>query len=267
MDKAGESNLKVWDSWVEGHAGSEFYDVAGFKAGRCTLKPIEVAEVGDVAGMRLLHLQCHFGMDTLSWARRGARVTGADFSPKAISLATSLAVELDLPAEFVCSDIYDLPQNLEGKFDIVYTSAGVLCWLADLAGWARVIAQFLAPDGFFYIREFHPFAGMLDDGADAPRVRYPYFHQADPLVFDGGGDSYAGGKTPPGGATHEWPHSLSDVIQSLIDAGLRIEFLHEFPFTTYQAYPFLKRGDDGLWRYPGGPDLPLMFSVKASAGS
>jgi SAM-dependent methyltransferase len=267
MENSIQKNQEVWDSWTDGHVASALYNVPAFKAGRCTLPPCEIEEIGDVSGKRLLHLQCHFGLDTMSWARRGAKVVGMDFSETAIRQARSLAEELDIAAEFVCCSVYDLPvflENLQGEFDIVYTSAGVLCWLPDLTRWAQVIAHFLAPDGFFYIREFHPFSNIFDNGKDIPTVHYPYFHSDEPMVFSGGGDSYAGGKTPPGGESHEWAHSMSDSINSLLEAGLRIEFLHEFPYTVYQATPFLTRGEDGLWRYAPGPDLPLMFSLKAT---
>ena len=142
-------NRRQWNERTQIHVGSEFYDVAGFKSGRCSLHPVELAELGDVAGKRLLHLQCHFGMDTLSWARRGAVATGVDFSPESVAVAEGLALEVGLDAHFVCSDIYDLPSNLEGKFDIIFTSYGVLTWLPDLRRWAETISHFLDSPGVF----------------------------------------------------------------------------------------------------------------------
>jgi len=260
MNEHIESNRKLWDAWAGDHAASEFYDVEGFKAGRCTLQEIERQELGEVAGKSLLHLQCHFGLDTLSWARLGAKVTGADFSPKAIEIARSLATECGIGAEFVCSNLYDLPDRLTGQFDVVYTSLGVLCWLPELEPWAEMIAHFLKPAGVFYMCEFHRFAGLFA-WEDTPRLEYPYFHNDQPVCEQVDG-SYAG--STAGGQTAEWSHSLSDIIGSLLSAGMELKWLHEFPFTNYRHLPFLTQGSDGMWRYealPGG--LPLMFSIKA----
>ena len=178
MDDYKKANLALWNEWAHLHAGSAFYDVEGFKAGKTSLNPLEMEELGNVAGKTLLHLQCHFGLDSLSWARLGASVTGVDFSDQAIALARSLSQEVGLEAEFVCSDIYELPQVLAGQFDIVYTSYGVLAWLPDLKNWAAVIAHFLKPGGVFFIAEFHPFAMVFDNSETATglRIQYPYFH-------------------------------------------------------------------------------------------
>jgi SAM-dependent methyltransferase len=259
------ANRDLWNRMTPIHAGSEFYDLKGFRAGRCSLMDIDRQEVDDVSGRSLLHLQCHFGMDTLSWARLGARVTGADFSEEAIALAGSLAAELDIPAEFYCCNLYDLPTILSQTFDIVFTSGGVLPWLPDLKRWAEVIAGFLHPQGFIYLREDHPVRYIFEDqnGVSTPQVRYPYFHSDQPMRFQSQG-TYADRSAEILTDSYEWSHSLSDVINALILAGLRIEYLHEFPFATYQSLPFLVQGDDGLWRYPRHPEsLPLTFSLRA----
>src|SRR5215471_11552990 len=156
-------NRDAWDLRTRAHLGSTFYDVASFKAGRNTLRPPEREELGDVRGRTLLHLQCHFGLDTLSWARLGASVTGADFSEESIAVATSLAAELGLDARFVCADLYELPDVLDGQFDIVVTTYGVLSWLPDLDRWARVVAHFLRPGGTFCLVEIHPAIGLFDE--------------------------------------------------------------------------------------------------------
>ena len=228
--------------------------------------PVELEELGDVAGRSLLHLQCHFGMDTLSWARLGADVTGIDFSEPAIGLARSLSDELDIPARFVHSNIYELPDVLSGQFDIVFTSYGVLCWLPDLTRWAQVIAHFLKPGGTFYIAEIHPFGVVFDDEIETDlRVRYPYFHSEKPMRFDYD-SSYASGESKVSHTeSYEWAHSLGDIINSLISVGLRIEYLHEFPFCVYKMLPFMEKGKDGWWRLPEQQDsIPLTFSLKAS---
>jgi SAM-dependent methyltransferase len=160
------------------HVRSEFYDVEGWKSGRRSDPyPLLVSEVGDVAGKDLLHLQCHFGLDTLSWARRGARVTGIDFSERGIEQARLLAAEAGLDARFLVSDVAELPASLAGEFDIVFTSFGALNWLPDLPRWAEVVAHFTRPGGFFYIAEGHPFAWVFDDDDDATGLRIEYLHE------------------------------------------------------------------------------------------
>jgi SAM-dependent methyltransferase len=259
-------NRERWDELVPLHARSEFYDLEGFKAGRISLMPLERKEMGDVAGRSLLHLQCHFGLDTLSWARLGARATGVDFSQPAIELARSLSAELGIEARFVCSDLYALPDALDGQFDIVFTSYGVLTWLPDLRGWARVVAHFLRPGGTFYMAEIHPFASVFYDGADATdlQVFYPYFHSPEPMRFEAQGSYATGDGETEHRVTYEWAHGLADVITSLIRAGLRIEFLHEFPFASYRMFPFLEQDDQGRWWLPERKELiPMTFSLRA----
>ena len=260
-------NVGLWNEMTPVHERSDFYDVASFKAGRSTLMSIELDELGDISGRSLLHLQCHFGLDTMSWARLGARVTGVDFSDKAIDQARSLSQELGIDARFVLSNVYDLPDALDGQFDIVFTSYGVLNWLPDLGRWARTVAQFLKPGGIFYIAEFHPFANVLDDEDDAtePALRYSYFHASEPMKFDAGGPSYADQSSTLTHPSYEWDHSMSDIVNSLVGAGLRIDFMHEFDYCCYQAFPFMEQGDDGWWRLTkGGDSIPLTFSITAT---
>ncbi|TKJ42946.1 SAM-dependent methyltransferase [candidate division TA06 bacterium B3_TA06] len=265
MDEYINANRRHWNELVEIHAKSKFYDVEGFKAGRLTLDRIEQEGVGDVKGKSLLHLQCHFGMDTLSFARLGAEVTGIDFSTKAIRLARDLSSELGLNASFVCSEIYDLPKKLSGEFDIVFTSYGVLPWLPDLKRWAEVITHFLKPGGIFYIVESHPFAHVFNDGNVSDlQVHYPYFAKA-PMRFDEHG-SYADAEGTLEHTVHyEWMHPMSEIISSLIAAGLTIQSLKEYPFTPYKMLPFMKQDQEGWWRLPDGrEDVPLLFSLKAT---
>ncbi len=267
MNEYTEANRRHWDEIVPIHVRSQFYDVASFKAGKSKLKPVERQEMGDVRGKSLLHLQCHFGLDTLSWAREGAIVTGVDFSEPAVEAARALAAETGIEARFVLSDIFSLPQKLDGQFDIVFTSYGVLGWLPDLSAWARVAAQFLRPGGTFYIVEFHPFAWVFDDAPDVTdlRLRYPYFPSDEPIVSEGVG-TYADRAAPvQQRVTYSWPYPLGDVITSLIKAGLRIEYLHEFPFSSYQVWPFTEQLPDGsvrLTKHDGC--VPLLFSIKAA---
>ncbi|MFC2014663.1 class I SAM-dependent methyltransferase [Chloroflexota bacterium] len=264
MDEYAKGNLELWNEMTPINARSEFYDVEGFKNGRCTLESIELEEIGDVSGKSLLHLQCHFGMDTLSWARLGARVTGVDFSDKAITLARSLSKELGIEADFICSDIYKLPDVLDEKFDIVFTSRGVLCWLNDLNKWAQVISHFLKPGGTFYIVEGHPLMMVFDDSKDIRelKVTQSYFYKPEPIRWEADG-AYAENGTEIIHPSYEWTHSLSDVINSLITAGLNIDFLHEFPYITYRQLPFMDEYKPGHWRIKG-IDIPLTFSIKAT---
>jgi 2-polyprenyl-3-methyl-5-hydroxy-6-metoxy-1,4-benzoquinol methylase len=266
MDDYRQANRRRWDELTPLHAGSAFYDVAGFLAGGSSLKSIEVEELGDVAGRSLLHLQCHFGLDTLSWARRGARVTGVDFSEAAVARAKALAAEAGLPAEFACSTVEDLPAVLGGTYDIVFTSYGVLCWLPDLRPWARTVAHFLRPGGTFYMVEIHPFTDVFDDGPDATdfRVRYPYFHAAQPLAWEAQGSYADRSATVVNKVSYVWSHPLGDVVTALTGAGLRLEFLHEFPQCVYPRFPWMRQDADGWWRQPPGqPAVPLLFSLRA----
>ncbi|MGH2452559.1 MAG: class I SAM-dependent methyltransferase [bacterium] len=265
MRRYTEANRADWNERVPIHVRSAFYDVEAFKAGRSTLNLIERGEVGDVSGRSLLHLQCHFGLDTLSWARLGARATGVDFSEKAIALARTLSDELGISAAFICADIYDLPQHLKETFDLVYTSRGVLCWLPDMPRWAEIVARFLRPGGTFYLFEDHPFAGVFENERDTTdlKLAYGYFHRPDPLRFEPGG-SYADPTATLTTPTYEWQHSLADVLNALTGAGLRVEFLHEFPICSWSRFPFMERSEDGWWRLPERfPPLPLTFSLKA----
>ena len=263
MDKRLTVNRNNWNERTPVHAASDFYDVAGFKAGRITLTDIEQQEVGDVAGKTLLHLQCHFGLDTMAWSRLGAVATGVDFSDAAIDLARSLNKELGLDARFICSNVYDLPAVLDEQFDIVFTSYGVLNWLPDTGRWSKVIDNHLKPGGVFYIVEFHPFSDAFEPSESGDMIpTYGYFHHE--LFFDGNEPSYAGSQLIES-PTYEWQHSLGEIVTALVNTGLRIEFLHEFPFTSFQAYPAMEQGDDGWWRFTKHNEtFPQLFSIKAT---
>lgn len=264
MDEYLEANRKLWDELTPIHARSEFYDLRGFKSGKCALSSIELEEVGDVSGKSLLHLQCHFGMGTLSWARLGARAVGVDFSNEAINLARSLSDETGIGARFVLSDIYELPGALAEEFDIVFTSAGVLCWLPDLKRWADVISHFLKPGGFFYIFEGHPFSSVFNDAANVTEleVTESYFSGPEPKYWEPDSD-YADPNAEVTHGSYEWTHSLGSIVGALAEAGLRIEFLHEFPVLFDRACPLMEQDRDGWWRLKGDK-VPLTFSIRAS---
>jgi len=269
MDKHTKANQEHWNEVVPINSASDFYDLKGFRSGKSTLDAIERKEVGEVSGKSLLHLQCHFGLDTLSWARLGAKVTGVDFSDEAIALAQTLSRELGINARFICTDVYDLPKRLKDRFDIVYTAGGVLCWLKELAPWAEIVARALKPRGIFYLRDSHPFLNVFDNEREARNliVRYSYFHKAEPMRWEPDG-SYADRSAKVKNPTFEWTHSLSDIINSLIAAGLRIDFLHEFPVLFHDHFSFMEKGRDGSWRLKGKREtIPLMFSLRATKSS
>jgi SAM-dependent methyltransferase len=181
VDEHLESNRALWDEWAEINARSGMYDLEDFKRGGIRLREYEIEEVGDVAGKSLLHLQCHFGIDSLSWSRLGAKVTGIDFSERAIELATGVAAELGIDASFIRSDVYELPKRLDGDFDVVYTSRGALCWLPRIRPWADVVARFVKPGGCFYITETHP---ILEAYEDDFTLKFPYWEHEEPFSFD-----------------------------------------------------------------------------------
>ncbi len=264
MDEYLEANRRLWDDWTGLHETSRFYDVAGFLAGQLRLDSVE-RELGDVAGKSLLHLQCHFGLSTLSWARLGAKATGADFSERAIALARKLRDETGLPADFVCSDIHDLPNVLSGTYDIVFASHGVLPWLPDLTRWAVVIAHFLKPGGVFYLVEGHPFSAVFEDvDVTDLKVAYPYFRHGPPARFEHSG-SYAAPESGYRAVGYEWHHSVADILNALIAAGLRLDSFREYPFLAWRMFPFMEQDAEGWWRLPERfIQIPLMFSLRAT---
>jgi SAM-dependent methyltransferase len=264
------ANLASWDEAVGLHLGSELYDVDGFRRGASSLGPIEDEELGPLVteGTTLLHLQCHFGLDTLSWARRGARVTGVDFSGEGIREARALAGETGLSARasFIQSDVYALPGVLTGTFDVVFSSWGALIWLADLERWASIVDGYLRPGGVLYLAEFHPYAFLLADDAtpEALRVAYPYFQYGRPQRFDEPGDYADRDAVTRNTVTYEWNHGVAELIDPLLRRGLRLDYLHEFPSTVPGLpFAFLEKGEDGMERVKGhGDDFPLSFSLK-----
>jgi SAM-dependent methyltransferase len=265
MNQYLRANQALWNTWTRYHVESTFYDVEGFKAGQQRLDAIELAGVGDVTGKPFLHLQCHFGLDTLAWARQGATVTGVDFSEEAIKTARTLAKEMGLAATFIHSDLYDLPRHLAGQFDIVFTSYGVLGWLPDLEGWARVIAHFLRPGGIFYIVEVHPVALLFDERRQDAELRllYPYFQGPEPIRDEQDG-SYAVPEAPIRSVSYVWIHPVAKIIGSLLRAGLRIESFEEYPFVRWAVFPWMERRADGWWQLPSAREsIPLMFSLRA----
>jgi SAM-dependent methyltransferase len=258
------ANRSWWDERVPLHLASDYYDVDGFRRHPDVLRDFETAEVGDVSGRSLLHLQCHFGQDTLSWAHRGALVSGLDFSAPAIEAARALAAELDLPARFVVADVYDAADAFAGEtFDIVYTGFGALLWLPDLDRWARTVAELLTPGGFLYLAEFHPVANVLDD-ADGGTFALDYFDDG-PQVWDEIGTYADVDAQTRANVSVEYHHPLGTVLSAIAAAGLRLEFVRERDVTLVARFDSLARGADGYYRRPAGaPRVPLIYTVRAA---
>lgn len=263
-------NRANWDERVAVHLGPRGYDLAALAAGTARLNAIEEEELGPVAGRRVLHLQCHFGRDSLILAQRGASVVGLDFSAPAIDAARSLARQLGLQdrVRFVQADLYDAPAAIgePAAFDAVYVTWGALCWLPDIAGWARVVSHFLKPGGWLYLAESHPAAMVLDDATPLPDGRpgffAPYFH-ADPLMIDEAGDYVDQEARLANATTCQWIHPLGDIVTGLIQAGLTLRWLHEHPAVTWRMFACLKEDLAGLFHWPDRPWLPLAFSLRA----
>lgn len=264
-----EENRAHWNELAEHHPGTDFYDVETFLQGESTLRRLEREEL-DVAGKRLLHLQCHFGLDTLSWIRNEdvAHATGVDFAPTAIETARELRDRIGIArdrARFIESDVYELSANLDDTFEVVYTSYGTIYWLPDLTRWAEVIATHLESGGTFYIVDGHPLAAPFDYESTAAdlRVSNPYFNtEAVTEKFDG---SYAGWDFGlENKRSHGFSHSFDEIVTSLADAELQIEFLHEHPWSFFQRFEAMEADDDDRWYLPDLPyELPFTFSLKA----
>lgn len=260
MEEYIKVNKSLWNGKTAIHLKSDFYDVEGFKKGRSTLNPIELIGLGDVKGKSILHLQCHFGMDSLSWARLGAKVTAIDLSDKAIDAAKLLNDELGLDAEFICSNIYDLKNVLNKKFDIVFTSYGTIGWLPDLDKWADIVSHFLKDGGTFFIAEFHPVVWMFDDNFTG--IQYSYFN--DEAIIEEIKGTYAERDADFRHLSYGWNHPISEVLGSLINHGLKLELFEEYPFSYYNCFNNTVKIDDGTWQIKGFENkLPMMFSIKA----
>lgn len=255
------ANKELWNQRTLVHRDSDFYNLAGFKAGQTVLTPIELAELGEVSSKTMLHLQCHFGMDSLDWARRGAKVTGIDISNEAINEATKLNKELCLNANFVCCNVLDTSQYVSGQFDIVFTSYGTIGWLPDLKPWARMIAEKLKPGGIFYIAEFHPVVWMFDN--DFTKIEYSYENK-EVIVTENEG-TYTDRDADIKGKEYSWNHSISEVLNALINAGLQFEFFNEHMYSPYPCFRNVIEFEKGKWYIKGlEGKIPMVYSLMAS---
>lgn len=258
--KAFETNRKTWNKKVAIHEKSDFYNLNEFKKGKSSLNHYELDALGDVSNKTLLHLQCHFGQDTLSWARMGAKATGIDLSDEGIKLAKELNEELKQDVNFVCCNVLDVSKHISEKFDIIFTSYGTIGWLPDLKPWAQMISERLKPGGIFYIVDFHPIAWMFDYTTNPPKLEYGYMQKE--AIYEEYKGTYADTESNMISKEYGWNHPLSEVINSLIETGLIIDYLNECDGSPYNIFPSLVKNDRGYFELPSKM-YPLIFEVKA----
>lgn len=256
-----EANRQIWNDKVKVHSKSDMYDLEAFKNGKSSLMPYELNALGDVKGKSLLHLQCHFGQDTLSWSRLGATCVGVDLSDEGIALATSLNDELKLDATFVCCNVLDTSAHVKETFDIVFTSYGVIGWLPDLKPWGQMIAEKLKKGGAFYIAEFHPIVWMFDYLDDTPVMTYGYMQ--DEVIYEEYEGTYADQNSKMISKEYGWNHGLSEVINALVEAGLKIDYLNEHDESPYNVLPNLVETTSGNF-VTKDKLYPLIFELKAT---
>ena len=254
-------NKDLWNKWTDYHLHSRFYNLEGFIKGESSLNDIELTLLGDVRNKTILHLQCHFGQDTLSLASLGAIPTGIDLSDNAIEKAKELAAQLNLNARFICCDIYDLPDYLDEKFDIVFTSYGTIGWLPDLNRWGRLIYNFLKPDGRFVLVEFHPIVWMFDN--DFNKIEYSYFNKEAIVELEEG--TYADGEAPINMESVTWNHSLSEVFQGLVSNGLQIDDLKEYDYSPYNCFKHTEQLEEKKFIIKHlSNKIPMVYSILAT---
>jgi SAM-dependent methyltransferase len=252
-------NKASWNSKTDTHMESEFYNMKGFLDGETSLKNIELNLLGDINGLRILHLQCHFGQDTLSLGRLGAHVTGVDLSDKAINRARELALKTKIDANFICCDIYDLPKHLNKEFDIIYTTYGTIGWLPDLNKWGKIISRFLKPGGRLIFAEFHPVVWMYDD--EFSKIAYSYFNSGPIMETETG--TYAKRDANLTLKYIMWNHSIGEVITSLTQNGIEVTSLKEYDYSPYNCFKFTIESEPGKFRIKHlGNKLPMVYSIE-----
>lgn len=260
MEDYIEINRKSWNNRVSTHLKSEFYGMDKFISGQNSLNSIELSLLGDLSGKKVLHLQCHFGQDTISLDRLGAEATGVDFSDKAIESARQIAAETGSSAKFICCDIYDLKIHLNKQFDIVFTSYGTIGWLPDLDKWADIIAHFLKPDGRFVFVEFHPVVWMFDDNFE--KIGYNYFNSGAIKEMESG--TYADRSADLSQQYIMWNHGMADVISNLIKNGLELSSMEEYDYSPYNCFKRTVEFEKGKFRIEHLQNkIPMVYSLMA----
>lgn len=256
-----EFNRESWNKRLDAHLKSDFYNMKGFMKGETSLRHIELEMLGDITGKSVLHLQCHFGQDTLSMSRMGAKTTGVDLSDKAIEKAREFNKKLGLDAEFICSDIYALDEHLDGQFDVVFSSYGTIGWLPDLQRWAKVIHRFLKPGGRFIFVEFHPVVWMFDDAFK--EIEYSYFNEQEIIETSSG--TYADQSADFQTTTISWNHPLDEVIGNLLQSGLRLDHFREYPYSPYNCFSEMQKIENEKFIIKSLPkSIPMTYSLFAT---
>ena len=254
-------NKQSWNNKVDFHVKSDFYDLDGFLKGNTSLNDIELTLLGDIKGKSILHLQCHFGQDTISLARLGAAVTGIDLSDKAIEKARELSLKTDTAASFICCNIYDLPRHLDTPFDIVFTSYGTIGWLPNLDKWAHIVSQFLKPNGRFIFVEFHPVVWMFDD--DFKEIGYNYFNTG--AIVETTSGTYADKDADITQEYVMWNHGINEVLNSLLKNGLALNSFDEFNYSPYPCFKKTVEFEKKKYRIPHlGNKIPMVYAVMAT---
>lgn len=256
-----EINKKTWNEKTTVHIDSEFYDNETFLKGKSTLNSIELNLLGDVQNKRILHLQCHFGQDSMSLQRMGAQVTGVDLSDNAIETAQQFNKQLELNTQFVCCDVYDTPNHIDEKFDIVFTSYGTIGWLPDLDKWAKVVSHFLKPNGKFIMADFHPVVWMFD--YDFKEIGYNYFN-VEPIIEVGTG-TYGDRESEIVTKEVSWNHPTSETLNALIKNGLQIDSFDEYDYSPYNCFNQTEEFESGKFRVKHlGNKIPMVYSIVAT---
>jgi SAM-dependent methyltransferase len=251
-------NKASWNQRTEAHWDSDFYDVKGFINGESSLNDIEIGLLGNIKGKRILHLQCHFGQDSISLAKLGAQVTAMDLSDKAIERANELADKTGTEVNFICCDVYDLPNHLNEQFDIVYTSYGVIGWLPDLNKWSQIILSFLKPKGKFIMVEFHPVVWMFNDTFN--NIDYNYFNSG--AIIESKTGTYTDTKAEITNEIVTWNHSLSEVVNYLISKDLEINSLNEYDYSAYDCFNDMIEFEPKKYRIKHLDNkIPMMYSL------
>ncbi|WP_033960988.1 class I SAM-dependent methyltransferase [Psychroserpens jangbogonensis] len=256
-----EVNRQTWNEKVKIHSKSDMYDLDAFKNGKSSLMSYELNALGNVQGKSLLHLQCHFGQDTLSWSRAGAKCVGVDLSDEGIVMAKALNEELQLDANFVRCNVLDTSEYVNETFDIVFTSYGVIGWLPDLKPWGQMIVERLKKGGTFYMAEFHPIVWMFDYLDGKQIMKYGYMQ--DDAIYEEYEGTYANQDSKMTSKEYGWNHGLSEVVNALIEAGLKIDYLNEYDESPYNVLPDLVETKSGNYETKNKL-YPLIFEIKAT---
>jgi 2-polyprenyl-3-methyl-5-hydroxy-6-metoxy-1,4-benzoquinol methylase len=255
-----KTNQKLWDDKTKVHLNSKFYDVEGFKQGQSSLNPIELTLIGDVSNLSILHLQCHFGLDSMSLSKMGADVTGVDLSNEAIKEANKLKNELGLDTKFIQSDVYALIGTLNEKFDLVFTSYGVLGWLPDMQKWAEVVSHFLKPKGKLILVEFHPVVWMFS--YDFKNIEYAY--SSDGPIVEITEGSYTDQNAKIANKSISWNHGLAKVFDALLSKNLKIENFQEYNYSPYDCFNNTIEVNSKQYQIKGLENkIPMLYSIVA----